>query len=82
MHELGIATSSLEAVRVEAERRPGALPVKVAVRIGEMSGVNPDALAFSFRALTSGTEWQRLTLEVHTTSADELQLAYLEMEEP
>ena len=115
MHELGIANSVLEAVRVEAQRHPGALPVKVAVRVGELAGVDPDALTFGFEVLTSGTEWERLKLEVETcprrhkclacgkifrvvdynfacpdcgslqtecVSGDELELAYLEMEEP
>lgn len=115
MHELGIANSVLEAVRAEAQRHPGALPVKVSVRVGELAGVDPDALTFSFEALISGTEWARLALEVKTcprlhccqvcgntfrvvdyqfacpacgarqtecVSGDELELAYLEMEEP
>jgi hydrogenase nickel incorporation protein HypA/HybF len=115
MHELGIANSVLEAVRAEALRHPGALPVRVGVRIGELAGVDPDALTFSFQALTNGTEWARLTMEVETcprlhccpacqktfqvvdyqfacpacgvlrtecVSGGELELTYLEMEEP
>jgi hydrogenase nickel incorporation protein HypA/HybF len=82
MHELGIANSVLDAVRAEARRHPGALPVKVAVRVGKFAGVNPDALAFGFEVLTSKTEWERLRLEVECTSGDDLELAYLELEEP
>jgi len=115
MHELGIANSVLEAVRIEAARHPGAQPVKVGVRVGELAGVNPDALTFSFEAITRGTEWERLALEVETcprrhrcpacgadfrvadydftcphcgaphteyAGGDELELAYLELEEP
>lgn len=114
MHELGIANSVLEAVRMETGRHPGKRPVKVAVRVGELAGVDPEALAFSFQALTSGTEWERLALEIETRprqhrcpscrttfrvidynfacpdcgeprteyiGGDELELAYLEMEE-
>lgn len=66
MHELGIANSVLDAVRTEAERHPGAIPVKVAVKIGELAGVDPGALAFSFEALTSKTKWARVVLEVQT----------------
>jgi len=66
MHELGIANSVLEAVQAEAARHPGSVPVRVGLRIGELAGVDPDALAFSFQALTSGTEWQRLALEIET----------------
>jgi len=115
MHELGIANSVLQAVQAEALRHPGAHVVKAGVRVGELAGVNPDALAFGFEALTHGTEWERLALEVetcprrhrcpacHTTfrvadynficpgcggaqtecvGGDELELAYLELEEP
>jgi len=114
MHELGIANSILEAAQSEARQHPGALPVKVALRIGELAGVDPDALAFSFQALTSGTPWERVALEIETrpriqrccvcgvtfrvvdyqftcgacgsartecVGGDELELAYLEMEE-
>ncbi|HLK51580.1 MAG TPA: hydrogenase maturation nickel metallochaperone HypA [Bryobacteraceae bacterium] len=81
MHEIGIANSVLDAVRVEVQRHPGALPVKVAVRIGELAGVNPEALAFSFEVLTSHTEWKRLALEIECAGGDELRLTYLELEE-
>jgi hydrogenase nickel incorporation protein HypA/HybF len=76
--------------------------------------VDPDALAFGFEAITAGTEWQHLVLEIETRprmqrcpkcsltfrvidhqvacpecgaprteciGGDELELAYLEMEE-
>ena len=66
MHELGIATCLLEGVRAEMLNHPGAVPVKVTVRVGELAGVNPDALAFGFQALTAGTEWERLALEIET----------------
>jgi len=66
MHELGIANSVLEAVKAEAARHPGARPVKVGLRVGELSGVNPDSLAFGFQAMTSGTEWEPLALEIET----------------
>jgi hydrogenase nickel incorporation protein HypA/HybF len=81
MHELSLAQSVLRAVQAESDRHPGSFPVKVAVRIGEMSGVNPDALAFGFEALTKGTEWERLALELEPCSGGELELAYLELEE-
>lgn len=75
MHELGIATSILEAVQKEAERlvhptcrgaqggAPGGF-VKVVLRIGELAGVDFDSLSFGWEAITSGTEWQGLRLEV------------------
>jgi hydrogenase nickel incorporation protein HypA/HybF len=82
MHEIGMATSVLEAVEAETARRPGAVPVKVGLRIGELAGIDPDALYFSFEALVAGTKWRGLALEIQPASRDELELTYLELEVP
>ena len=114
MHELGIANSVLEAVRMEMGRHPGNYPCKVGVRIGEMAAIDQDALRFCFEAIIRETDLQSLQLEIEfcprrhgcqvcgrefvvhdydsrcpqcasleTTciSGDELELAYLEVEE-
>jgi len=114
MHELSIADAILEAVRKEAERRPGARVIKVGVRIGELAGVDPEALSFGFEALVRGTELEPLALHIESrprrqrcpqcdstfdvindrlacpacgtsetvfVGGDELELAYLEVEE-
>ncbi len=115
MHELSIAMSVLESLKCEAARRPGSKFVKVGLRIGELAGVDRDALSFGFDALIKETEWESLQLdiesvprrqrcprchlefpvkdyeftcpncgEVETVSAggDELDIAYVELEEP
>lgn len=64
MHELGIAASILETVQAEAERRPGSRITKVGVKIGELSGVDVDALQFGFEALTKDTDWEPLVLAI------------------
>ena len=64
MHELSIAASILDRVVAEAARHAGARFTKVGVKIGELSGVNPEALAFGFEALTKESEWERLALEI------------------
>jgi hydrogenase nickel incorporation protein HypA/HybF len=64
VHEMGIANSVLEAVRVESLRFPDGHIYKVGVRIGELAGVAPDALRFSFEALLRGSELEPLTLEI------------------
>ena len=56
MHELGIASSILESVQKEGERHPGAHISKVGVKIGELAGVDRDALQFGFEVLVKGTE--------------------------
>jgi hydrogenase nickel incorporation protein HypA/HybF len=114
MHELSIANSILEAVRKECERLNGARVTKVGVRIGELAGVDPEALSFGFEVLVKDTDLEPLALEIESTSrrhecphckrvftvveyqvdcpacgsketrcigGDELELAYLEVEE-
>ena len=66
MHELGIATSILQSAREEARRHPGARLRAVRVRVGEFSGVNPDALSFGFEALARGSEFGQVKLEIET----------------
>ena len=39
MHELGIAEATLDAVRKEAARHPGARVTRVGMRIGELAGI-------------------------------------------
>ena len=115
MHELSIATSILDAVAKEAERRPGTRILKVGLRIGELAGVDRDALTFGWEVLTKDTVWAGLQLEIEhvsrrqrcvvcghefaapdfmttcpkcadlmtvTIAGDELDIAYLEVEEP
>jgi len=62
MHELGIADAILDAVRAEAAKRPGARVAKICVRVGELSGVVPDALSFGFECLVQGTDLEPLAL--------------------
>jgi hydrogenase nickel incorporation protein HypA/HybF len=64
MHELGIANSVLEAVRAEALRRPGTRVRKVGLLLGELAGVDGDALAFCFESLVQETELADVPLEI------------------
>jgi hydrogenase nickel incorporation protein HypA/HybF len=64
MHEVGIASSILTAVENEVLRRPGSRPVKVGVRIGELAGIDPDALRFAFDGLIADTEMHDLELDI------------------
>jgi hydrogenase nickel incorporation protein HypA/HybF len=114
MHEMGIATSVLDAARKEAERHPGSRVLKVGVRIGEWSGVDPESLRFCFEAIVVGCEGApALDIEFRprqnrcpgcgtvfalkdyqvdcpscgavqtvAVSGNELELAYVELEEP
>ena len=64
MHELSIASAILDRVAAEAERHPGAHFTKVGVRIGEISGIDPDALSFGFECLVKDSEFDPLVLEI------------------
>jgi hydrogenase nickel incorporation protein HypA/HybF len=112
---MSIAASVLDAVRAEASRHAGARATKVGLRIGELSGVEPESLRFCLEVLVSGTDLDPLALDlefiprrnrcrdcgtvfavvdynfncgacgsVHTEPAggDEMELKYLELEEP
>lgn len=56
MHELSIADAILDAVRQEAAKHGSARVTKVCVRVGVLSGVEPEALSFGFSALVQGTD--------------------------
>jgi hydrogenase nickel incorporation protein HypA/HybF len=114
MHEMGIASSVLEAVRTEMRRYPESYPCKVGVRIGEMAAIDPEALRCWFEAMILDTDLASIELAIEvcprrhrclacghefvvhdydcscpkcsslgTTciSGDELELAYLEVEQ-
>ena len=64
MHELSIAQSIIDRVVREIQRHPGARPSTVGVKVGEISGVDRDSLAFGFEVLVKNTDWPRLRLEI------------------
>jgi len=64
MHELGIAASILDSVQAEAARHAGSHISKVGIRVGELSGVDSDALQFGFECLVKGTDFEPLALEI------------------
>jgi hydrogenase nickel incorporation protein HypA/HybF len=64
MHELGIASSILESVEAESRRHQDKHITKVGVRVGELAGVDIDALQFGFACIIKETKWDGLVLEV------------------
>lgn len=63
MHEMSIAGSMLEAVRVEAERH-NAHVLAVGIKIGELAGVDSESLRFCFDALVQDTDLAPLCLQI------------------
>ena len=70
MHEMGIAASVLDAVHQELRTYPQHRATKVALRIGEFAGVDPDSLQFCFEALVKGTDLEPLELEIEWCRVD------------
>lgn len=64
MHELGIASSIQEAVEAEAAKRPDTRFLKVVLRIGELAGVDPDALTFGWEVITRETRLDGTKLDI------------------
>lgn len=64
MHELSIAASILETAQREAALRRNASLQKIAVRVGELSAVDPEALRFGFEMLIKGTELELVALDL------------------
>ncbi|MFI1970703.1 hydrogenase maturation nickel metallochaperone HypA [Streptomyces cinnamoneus] len=65
MHELSIAAAIVERAAETAGRHGAARVAAVRVRVGELAGVVPDALRFSFEVAREGTvlETARLLIE-------------------
>jgi len=65
MHELSIALSIVDGVLEEAERHGAAQVETVFVRVGELSGVDKDALLFSYQIASQDTPLRnsRLVIE-------------------
>jgi hydrogenase nickel incorporation protein HypA/HybF len=119
MHEVGIASSILEAGHEATARRAGAKLVGIGVRVGVLSGVDIEALRFAFECITAETEDEKVVLttercprvnrcqkcgresesppaspftdapcphchstETHFVSGDQLDIAFIEVEEP
>jgi hydrogenase nickel incorporation protein HypA/HybF len=64
MHELSIANAVVEAC---AERASGARVVRVRLEIGQLSGVMPAAVRFSFDVCTRDTVLEGAALEIVET---------------
>ncbi|MDE3198458.1 MAG: hydrogenase maturation nickel metallochaperone HypA [Acidobacteriota bacterium] len=81
MHEMGIASSIVDAVRKEQARYPGSRALKVGVRIGEFAGVDSESLRFCFDAIVKHSSLEPLGLGIERSGGDELDLAWIELDD-
>jgi hydrogenase nickel incorporation protein HypA/HybF len=82
VHELGIAGALIAAVEAEASRRRPARVVRAGVRIGQLAGVDAEALRFCVEALVEATPLETMALDIELAAGDELDLTYLEVDSP
>ncbi len=64
MHELSLAEGILDIVRQYAPGDRAARVTGVKVRVGRLSSVVPDSLAFCFEAIVSDTPYARARLDI------------------
>jgi hydrogenase nickel incorporation protein HypA/HybF len=69
MHEMSIAMAVVEQVEQAARDAGASAAVRLRLRIGELAGVVPDALAFSFELACADTVLQGAELVVETVPA-------------
>jgi hydrogenase nickel incorporation protein HypA/HybF len=69
MHEVGIMQNTLD-IALEYAKREGAAQIhRMTLRIGQLSGVEPEALAFAFDVVTRGTIAERAQLNIDSIPA-------------
>ncbi len=66
MHEMGIAISIIDSVRAEIAKVPESRPLRIGLRIGELTAVDASALEFCLEALLRGTDLEGLRLAIET----------------
>jgi hydrogenase nickel incorporation protein HypA/HybF len=64
MHEMSIANSIIQEVRREAKLRGGAHARRVGVKVGELAGIDAEALRFCFEVLVRDTELRGVELQI------------------
>ncbi len=68
MHELGIAQEIISLIEAEQKRRDYKRIVSVHLRLGALSGVDPDALTFGYEAATLDTPLAECRLVIETVA--------------
>lgn len=69
MHELGIMESALGLVQRYAAENHACRVERVVLRIGTLSGVDPESLRFAFDVVSRGTPAEGAELEIESVPA-------------
>lgn len=68
MHEVSLMQDALDLALEQAGLQGGARIERLALRLGPLAGVVPEALAFAFDVVTRGTRAEGATLEIEATT--------------
>ncbi len=80
---MGIAQSVLDCAEEHLRERAGCRLMTIGMRLGEMSGVDRESLGFCFECLVKDTPLDHVRLAIeYRPGGDELEVTYLELEEP
>lgn len=69
MHELGIATEALEQALARAQEAGASRITCIGLRVGALSGVDPESLEFALEALLPGTPAAGAAVEIEAVGA-------------
>jgi hydrogenase nickel incorporation protein HypA/HybF len=80
MHELSIAMGIVDGVREELAAHGESTVVAVHVRLGRFSGVDAEALLFSYDAACEGTPLEGSQLRIDVVDGREMLITGMELE--
>ncbi len=69
MHELSIMQSALDMALAQARKAEASRVYVIKLRVGDLSGVVPEALQFAFESLAAGTLADGAALEIEPVAA-------------
>jgi hydrogenase nickel incorporation protein HypA/HybF len=64
MHELALAESIVNIVKTEMKKYPGSKALKVAIKLGALHEIVPDALQFGFDTMTTDSSLAGAKLDI------------------
>ena len=70
MHELSIAEELLEIIETKAREADIGRVERITLRIGEYSGIMPEALEFAFSVLSRGKPSEGAEIEIQTVAPE------------
>lgn len=79
MHELSIAVSILDSLEEEAEQRDLTALEAIHVRVGQLSGIVPEALQSAYELAAEGSPFAAARLIIEKTQGIELEIFALEL---